>query len=64
MDIHPGDRAATCNGLMKPIEVIQDGDSYTLSHKCTICQYVKRNKLAQDDDMEAVVALAREIATK
>ncbi|MAZ67715.1 hypothetical protein CL652_03025 [bacterium] len=64
VDVNPGDRAATCGGLMKPIEVVQSGNDYILMHKCTKCDYVKKNKLARNDNMETVVELARELANK
>ncbi|QSH39556.1 RNHCP domain-containing protein [Candidatus Kaiserbacteria bacterium] len=64
VDVYPGDRAAQCGGLMKPIEVLREGDSYILLHKCIHCQYVKKNKLAREDNMETVIALAQEIANK
>jgi len=62
VDVHPGDRAATCGGLMKPIEVLHDASGVVLMHRCTSCDYVKKNKLSRADNMETVVALAREIA--
>lgn len=62
VDVNPGDRAATCGGLMEPIEVLKEPDSYILLHKCTICDYVKKNKLAHNDNMEAVITLAEKIA--
>jgi len=64
VDVNPGDRAANCGGLMRPIEVLQSSGSYILMHKCTTCEYVKKNKLSRNDNMEAVVAIARELANK
>jgi len=64
VDIHPGDRASNCGGLMEPIEVTQESDSYTLTHKCKTCGHAKKNKLAQDDNMDEVVEIARKLAKK
>lgn len=64
MDVNPGDRAALCGGLMKPIEVVQEAGGYILMHKCSTCGYVKKNKLARTDNMKAVVELARELANQ
>tara|TARA_B100000745_G_C20151391_1_gene394764 strand:+ start:2446 stop:2754 length:309 start_codon:yes stop_codon:yes gene_type:complete len=64
VDVYPGDRAAECGELMKPIEVLQTGGSYILLHECIRCHYVKKNKLARDDNTEAVIALVQEIANK
>ena len=62
VDINPGDRAAQCGGLMKPIEVIQSAGTYILTHKCIRCQYIKKNKLARNDSMDAAIALAENLA--
>lgn len=62
VDVYPGDRAATCGGLMKPIEIVKQAQEYIIMHKCTECAYVKKNKLARNDNMETVVAIARELA--
>ena len=62
MDVYPGDRDATCHGLMKPIEVLKQGDSYILLHRCEKCAYVKKNRLSRNDNMESVIALSRELA--
>jgi len=64
VDVFPGDRSAECRGLMEPIEVVQEGSSYILMHKCTKCAYIKKNKLARNDNMESVVVLAQKIAAK
>ena len=62
VDVHPGDRLATCEGLMKPVEIIQQGREYLVFHKCVKCTYMKKNKLARNDNMEAVIAIAQRIA--
>lgn len=62
VDVYPGDRAATCSGLMKPIEIVKQAHEYIVMHQCIACEYVKKNKLARNDNMETVVAIARELA--
>ena len=64
VDVFPGDRASDCGGLMEPIEVTQEKDSYVLTHTCTTCAYTKKNKLATNDNMETVVNLAKKLATQ
>lgn len=51
-EVFPGDRAATCQGLMKPIGVSQSGKKgWILLHKCIKCGVVIRNTMASDDNM-------------
>lgn len=57
MDINPGDRAATCGGLMQPIAFDVVGGEYFVIQRCEQCGHAKRNKLSQDDDLDRVVAL-------
>ena len=60
VDISPGDRAATCGGLMEPVSVEgSTGSGYILRHKCLKCGLEKRNAVVPEDDPDAVVALAR-----
>jgi rubrerythrin len=51
VDVNPGDRAATCGGLMRPISFEQKGGEINLIHECVVCGYQKRNKLAPADDL-------------
>lgn len=45
---------------MKPISVTQSGKKgYILLHQCTKCSVIIRNKVASDDNMDAVIALSR-----
>lgn len=59
VDENPGDRAASCLGLMEPIAVEQTRGRYVVVHRCLACGAVKRNKAADDDDPRALVAVAR-----
>lgn len=51
VDLNPGDRAAACGGLMRPISFEQKGGEIILTHKCELCDYEKPNKLAPNDDL-------------
>ncbi len=57
VDIHPGDRAASCGGLMRPISYSVVGGDYDLVHECVICGYQKKNQLAPDDNLELLASL-------
>jgi rubrerythrin len=58
VDINPGDRLATCGGMMKPIMVEMEKQEYILTHQCEKCGYTKRNKLSPDDDFDEVTNIA------
>ena len=64
MDVHPGDRAASCGGMMKPVLVEGGPDEYTLVHKCTLCGFTKRNIVSVIDDMDAVIQIAAQFASR
>ncbi len=64
VDVEPGDRKATCNGMMEPTAVQMKDATYVLTHTCVVCGYTKPNKLNGHDDMDAVIELAKTIANK
>jgi hypothetical protein len=51
VDVNPGDRAAACGGLMRPVSFEQKGGEIILTHKCDLCDYQKPNKLAPGDNL-------------
>ncbi|MBI2343444.1 MAG: RNHCP domain-containing protein [Deltaproteobacteria bacterium] len=66
-DIDPGDRAATCRGLMTPVHAYYLSGTITLVHRCARCGFERENKIAQapgvaPDDLPRVYALMRESA--
>lgn len=64
VDIFPGDRAASCGGLMEPIAVEQKGSGYVLTHRCQKCGFEKKNKTREEDDFETLLTLSRRLANK
>lgn len=62
VDRQPGDRAADCSGLMRPIAVESGREGYVLTHRCERCGHEKRNRTAAADDFGAILALARATA--
>lgn len=56
VDEFPGDRSAYCGGMMKPTSIEIEKGGFVISHKCTVCGYVKRNKTAKDDNLDAVIS--------
>jgi DNA-directed RNA polymerase subunit RPC12/RpoP len=63
VDIHPGDRASECHGLLKPVGVSYSGKKgWVIVHECQRCGVLRKNKAALDDrvsdDYEKLVALS------
>lgn len=62
VDTVPGDRAATCHGLMRPVGLDhRPGKGWVLVHRCERCRLVRANRLAfdttQPDDLDALARL-------
>jgi predicted RNA-binding Zn-ribbon protein involved in translation (DUF1610 family) len=58
VDVHPGDRAASCEGLMEPVAVILTTSQRDVLHRCTACGLTRRNQLGEVEDEELVRELA------
>lgn len=58
VDNNPGDRAAECRGLMRPISVEKSGNGFIITHRCDACGKVKRQRAADNDSMDAIIALS------
>ncbi|MDD5290251.1 MAG: RNHCP domain-containing protein [Patescibacteria group bacterium] len=61
VDINPGDRAESCGGMMEPIEIETRSGNFDIIHQCQKCGALKKNKAEENDDAEAIIALAGEI---
>lgn len=58
VDTFPGDRAETCHGVLQPIGVeFKRGEMDSLVFVCKKCGKKGRNKIAVDDDREAIFAV-------
>ena len=58
VDINPGDRQETCHGALKPISVeINAKKGYVIVYRCEKCGMIKKNKAAEDDDMNLIIKL-------
>ncbi len=60
VDVHPGDRAENCQGLMEPIGFTMKRGDYVLIHRCTTCGITKRNKTSNKDDFDTILSLQGE----
>jgi len=59
VDINPGDRLATCQGMMKPVRVEGKTGEEILVNQCIVCGYEKRNRLSKNDNFDTVVAVVQ-----
>lgn len=57
VDIVPGDRRETCQGLMEPVRIEHSHKRWILVHRCILCRKVQRNRSALDDNVELIIQL-------
>ena len=57
VDINPGDRACDCGGLMPAIGLDNKNGELVLVQQCQKCGFVRRNKISDDDNQEAIRAI-------
>ncbi|HTR18790.1 MAG TPA: RNHCP domain-containing protein [Candidatus Paceibacterota bacterium] len=58
VDIEPGDRAATCKGMMEPITLEGSSPNYRIVHRCTECGAIRRVDVSTQDAADALIALS------
>ena len=58
VDNTPGDRMATCGGMMEPISVEQVGGQFIITHKCQKCGKTIRQRASDNDDMDTIIKLS------
>ena len=54
VDVVPGDRAASCRGLLRPVEVELVGGEAVVRYRCVRCGHEGRNRAHPDDDPRAL----------
>lgn len=59
VDVNPGDRQATCGGMMKPISVELEKGEYVMTHHCEKCGFERRKKVVAEDNFDAVARITR-----
>lgn len=59
VDINPGDRAETCHGILVPVSIeISSKKGYVIVFKCKKCGAIRKNKAAEDDNMNLIIDLS------
>lgn len=59
VDINPGDRNNSCQGLLKPIGIEKFKDTYKIIYKCEKCLQEHKNIMAKDDDMNEIIKISQ-----
>ncbi|MDF2379023.1 MAG: RNHCP domain-containing protein [Candidatus Gracilibacteria bacterium] len=58
----PGDRESRCKALMKPVSLdMHSKKGQMIVHECMRCRKMMKNRVAEDDDSESVIALGLEV---
>ena len=59
VDINPGDRSEDCKGLLEPVGMMPDSKKgYVIIFKCKKCGMIRKNKAAEDDNMDLLIKLS------
>ena len=59
VDINPGDRANTCQGLLKPIDIEKFKNTYKIIYQCEKCGQLHKNIMATDDNFDKIIELTK-----
>jgi len=59
LDINPGDRSNTCQGLLKPIGIEKFKNTYKIIYKCQKCGETHKNIMANDDNFDKIIELSK-----
>ena len=59
VDKNPGDRSETCHGILEPEGIeINNKKGYVIVFKCKKCGAIRKNKAAEDDNMDLIIKLS------
>jgi hypothetical protein len=61
VDINPGDRLATCKGLMEPVGFETKGSEYVVIQRCKKCGFERKNKLSDGDNFDVLLNLSKNL---
>lgn len=60
VDINPGDRQNSCQGLMEPVEAYFKKSVWHLTHKCTVCGKKATIRTNENDDRKMIEKIIKE----
>jgi len=55
VDVHPGERAASCGALMEPVGLLYERREFIVVHRCTGCGERRGNRASAADDLSALL---------
>ena len=58
VDIMPGDRKNSCQGLLKPVGIEKFKDTYKILYECEKCHEKHKNIMASDDNVDLMIELS------
>ncbi len=58
VDINPGDRNESCHGMLEPIGLDKTKKGYVIVFRCKKCGAIRKNVVAEDDDMDKIIELS------
>lgn len=61
VDIDPGDRSNPCQGIMKPIGILTQGNKTQIIFECQTCGTRIKNIVAPDDNQSGIITLSTQI---
>ncbi len=64
VDVHPGDRAEICGGILRPVGFDLGGQKLSVIFRCRSCGAVRRNRTSPADDAEEIQRLMRQFAER
>lgn len=64
VDIFPGDRKETCQGLMDVTEVRNRGADQQITHTCRVCKHISGDHVRKGDNFDNLVEIVKEINKK
>jgi len=59
VDINPGDRLSNCGGRMRPVFLENSRKGFVITFECEKCGQLKKNRAAENDNMDVVIELSK-----
>ncbi len=59
LDKNPGDRAASCKGMMEPEGVERKGEGFVIYYRCTLCDFKHKVKSSKKDNILEIIKISK-----
>ncbi len=64
VDVDPGDRKASCGGMMEPVDVENHHGVFRVLHTCLVCGFKRPSPITPKDDFDVALLVAKEAAKR